>query len=166
MRAACGAELAALAEDGPSRAGTARSSERLIAEGLRTSDRTRASTSSFPTRRFASWTKKRPPGPSGHSTPKPSPSDVLAGEASQRRRRRTPGELSCPCAGPSGVGQGVLPGRFLPSPLEHPRKQSWRGPTQTLLLTLAFRNYATAGTTQSLAAGGRRCGALTSVPAR
>ena len=29
-----------------------------------------------------------------------------------------------------------------------------------------LRNYATAGTTQSVAAGGRRRGALTSVPAR
>ena len=139
--------------------------ECLVAEGLRTSDHTRASTSSSRTRRFASWKKKRPPGPSGHSTPRPSPSDMLAGEASQRRRRRTPGELPCPCAGASGVGQGVLPGRFLPSPLEHPREQSGRGPTQTLLLTLAFRSYATAGATQSLAAGGRRCGALASVPA-
>ncbi|CAE7686269.1 unnamed protein product, partial [Symbiodinium microadriaticum] len=53
------------------------------------------------------------------------------GEASQRRRRRTPGELSCPCASASGVGQGVLPGRFLPSPLEHPRGQAGRGPIQS-----------------------------------
>ena len=105
--------------------------EYLIVEGLRTSDRTRASTSSSRTRRFASWTKKRPPGPSGHSCPRRNPSDMLAGETSQRRRRRTPGELSCPCAGASGVGQGVLPGRFLPSPLEHPRGQAGRGPIQS-----------------------------------
>ena len=86
--------------------------ECLVAEGLRTSDHTRASTSSSRTRRFASWKKKRPPGPSGHSTPRPSPSDMLAGEASQRRRRRTPGELPCPCAGASGVGQGFYRGGF------------------------------------------------------
>ena len=140
--------------------------ECLIAESLRTSDRTRASTSSFPTRRFASWKKKRPPGLS--DTPVQGATRRICWQAKQVK----------------GGDGGRLVNSLVPAPV-HPAwgKGFYRGGfcrhlwniledkpgedrSSRLLLTLAFRSYATAGATQRLAAGGRQCGALTSVPAR